>query len=361
MSLNVTQLVGFGGKRAAAAGGFAGGNVSYSSIKVMCEDMVTAAAASPTAGGTLTINSQSLGSYDYTIKSGAQTISSFLNSDWFTTTADSRSAFIVVNGNLTINSGQTLIPSNRKLFTVIYVAGNLAVSGGISMSARGANHSAGGGNVTAAAVRIATGTFSGVTDPEVPAAGGGGAATNSGAGDANGAAGTAGSAGGVGGGGAGGRRNSIAGGGGAAGTAFSGGPGGGGGQSGGSAGGAGSANGAAGGAASATAATGGGAGNPGGAGAAGGSAGTDGTGGVLIIICTGTLSGAGTISANGSAGGTGTGPGSGGGGSGGGSVTILYGVDSGPTPTATGGTAGTGSAGSDGGAGGAGTARKLAL
>ena len=361
MSLAVTQLIGFGARRAAAAGGFAGGNVSYATIKAMCEDMVSGTPASPTAGGTLTINSQSLGSYDYTIKSGAQTISSFINSDWFTTTADSVSAFIVVNGNLTINSGQTLIPTNRKLFTVIYVAGNLAVAGSISMSARGANHSAGGGNVSAAAIRIATGTFFGVTDPEVPAVGGGGAATNSGGGDGSGATGTAGSTGGVGGGGAGGRRNGVTGAAGAAGTSFSAGTGGGGGQSGGAGATAGSANGAAGGAASGSAATGGGAGNPGGAGAAGGTAGTDGTGGVLIIICTGALSGAGTITAAGSAGGTGTGPGSGGGGSGGGSITIMYGSDSGPTPTAAGGTAGTGSAGSNGGAGGAGTVRKLAL
>jgi len=361
MSLAVTQLIGFGAKRAVAAGGFAGGDISYGSIKEACEAMVAGTPVSPTAGGTLTINSQSLGSYDYTIKSGAQTISSFVNTDWFTTTADSRVAFIVVNGNLTINSGQTLIPTNRKLATVIYVAGNLSVSGSISMSARGANHSAGGGNVSAAAIRIATGTFSGVGNPEVPAAGGGGAVANSGGGDAVGATGTAGSAGGVGGGGAGGRRNGVTGGAGADGTAFSGGPGGGGGQSGGAGAGAGNANGAAGGAGSGSAATGGGSGNPGGAGASGGSAGTDGTGGVLIIICTGTLSGAGTITAAGSAGGTGTGPGSGGGGSGGGSITVMYGSDSGPTPTAAGGTAGTGSAGSNGGAGGAGTARKLAL
>jgi hypothetical protein len=360
MSLAVTQLIGFGSRRAAAAGGFAGGNVSYGSIKEMCEAMVSGTPASPTAGGTLTINSQSLGSYDYTIKSGAQTISSFTNSDWFTTTEDSRSAFIVVNGNLTVNSGQTLIPSNRKLFTVIYVAGSLTVSGGISMSARGANHSAGGGNVSAAAIRIATGTFSGVGNPEVPAAGGGGAGTNSGSGDVAGSTGTAGSAGGTGGGGSGGRRNSVAGGAGAAGTSFSGGSGGGGGQTP-TSGGAGSANGAAGGAGGA-ANSGGGAGNP--AGSDTGSVSPtaqSGTGGVLIVICTGTYSGAGTVTAAGANGGNSTSAGSSGAGSGGGSVTIMYGSDSGPTPTAAGGTGAASGGATAGGSGGAGTARKLAL
>lgn len=345
---------------AAAAGGFAGGSVSYTSLKEMCEAMVAGSAVTPTAGGTLTINSQSLGSYDYTIKSGAQTISSFTNSDWFTTTEDSRSAFIVVNGNLTINSGQTLIPSNRKLFTVIYVAGALAINGSISMSARGANHSAGGGNVTAAAIRIATGTFSGVGNPEVPASGGAGAPTNSGGGDADGSAGTSGSSGQTGGGGNGGRRNAISGGAGAAGTSFSGGPAGGGGQSGGSGATAGSSNGAAGGNGAGGSFTGGGAGNPGGSGT-GGSSGANGTGGVLIIFCTGALSGSGSISANGAAGGNASGGGATGGGSGGGSVTVMYGSDSGPTPSASGGAAGTGSGVNFGGAGGAGTARKLAL
>lgn len=361
MSLAVNHLIGFGAKRAAAAGGFAGGNVSYGSIKEMCEAMVSAAAVAPTAGGTLTINSQALGSYDYTIKSGAQTISSFTNSDWFTTTADSVSAFIVVNGNLTINSGQTLIPTNRKLFTVIYVAGDLTVTGGISMSARGANHSAGGGNVSAAAIRIATGTYNpgSVVNPEVPAAGGGGAGANSGGGDVAGSAGTAGSAGGTGGGGSGGRRNSTAGGAGAAGTSFSGGPAGGGGQSS-TAGTAGSSNGSAGGNAG-SATSGGGAGNPAGTDTGASPVAQNGTGGVLIIICTGAFSGAGTIVAAGANGGNSTGAGSSGGGSGGGSVTIMYGSDSGPTPTAAGGTGAASGGATAGGAGGAGTARKLAL
>jgi hypothetical protein len=75
----------------------------------------------------------------------------------------------------------------------------------------------------------------------------------------------------------------------------------------------------------------------------------------LIVIVGGTLSGTGTIAANGVFGNRASGQ-VGGGGSGGGSVTVLYGTDSSTiTPTATGG------AGSSCGSGGNGTARKLAI
>ena len=40
---------------------------------------------SPTAGGTVTINSQALGSYDFVTKNGNTTISAFSNADWFST------------------------------------------------------------------------------------------------------------------------------------------------------------------------------------------------------------------------------------------------------------------------------------
>ena len=79
-----------------------------------------------------------------------------------------------MNGNLTINSGQTFIPSVRKLFTVLYVTGNLVVNGSISMTGRGANHSgtgSSGGATTAVDIRIGTGTFSAVVNPQIPAAG----------------------------------------------------------------------------------------------------------------------------------------------------------------------------------------------
>ena len=334
---------------------FTGGNVSSTQIAAVGKSMANASAAStPTAGGTLTIDSQALGSYDYVIKSGDQTVSSFTNSDWFTTTADTRSAFVVVQGNLTINSGQTFIPSNRKLFTCIYVTGNLTLNGTISMSGRGANHSA----TTAAAIRIANGTYSSITNPSVPAAGGAAVGTST-----NGNAGTNG---GTGSGGGGQNDVAVAAPHGTAGTSFSGGTGGGGGRnhSGLSLSGtAGTANGGAGG--NAIAAGGpyptanpssGGSGNP--AGSGGENPGGTGTGGILFIIVEGTISGSGTITVNG------VNPGSAserpGGGSGGGSCTVLYMTDTSTiTPTATGGI-GNGIYGATTN-GGTGTARKLAI
>ena len=86
----------------------------------------------------------------------------------------------------------------------------------------------------------------------------------------------------------------------------------------------------------------------------------DGVGGLLILIVSGELSGSGTISSNGSAGGsTGTAyKNCGGGGSGGGNVVVLRGTNNnGPTPIVTGGAGGAGHIG--GGAGGAGSAYEL--
>ena len=143
---------------------------------------VSNAVAQP--GGTMTVNSQPLGSYDYTFYNGPQTVSSFSNSDFFTTTEDSRSALIYINGNLTINACQVFKPSNRKLFTAIYVKGDLTVNGTISMgydnggaTGRGANHSSSGSPRTAQAIKlISPGTYSCVPDPNIPAAGGNGGA-----------------------------------------------------------------------------------------------------------------------------------------------------------------------------------------
>lgn len=341
-----------------------GGNVAYPDIKSMAEVMAHSAVTPPSAGGTLSIDGQSLGSYDFTIKRGNQVVSAFLNADWFTATADSRSAFVIVDGDLTINAGQTLIPSNRKLFTIVYVRGNLTVNGAISMSARGANHSATGSNIAAAAIKIASGNYSGVLNPSVPAAGSLGASSVT---SGPGSTGAAASGGGTGGGGSGGDRNGGISGPGAQGSSFSGGPGGGGQDALSGTAGAGSPNGGKGG--DAQYAVGfpqgasGGAGNPGGSGAGtSGVAGSDGTGGVLLIFCTGTYSGAGDVLADGVKGGDYAGTaGAAGAGSGGGSITIMSGVDLGPTPLARGGLGGSGSGGFDGGRGGAGTARKLAL
>jgi hypothetical protein len=327
----------------------------------------------PSAGGTLSVNSVALGSYDYTLKSGSQTVSSFTNSDWFTTTADTRSALIKVNGNLTINSGQTFIPSNRKLFTCIYVAGDLTLNGSISMTARGANHSGtgnSGGATTKGNILLISGTRSGIVNPQIPATGGaGGNDPRATQGETYGGdyPGTAGTAGGTGGGSSG-QRIRLRPGKGADGTSFSGG----GGSaatdgydvSGHSDGNPGVENGGAGGAAKNTdgytRAVSGGAGNPGGGGAGNysvppyGAAGSDGTGGVVIIFVTGTISGTGSVVANGSNGGQ---VGFYGGGSGGGSVNVFYGTDSfsGGSLAANGGL-GVGTAPA-----GAGTARKLSI
>ncbi len=140
-----------------------------------------ASAQSPTAGGTCTINSQTVSSgYDYTVHTGNVTVSSYSNGDFFTSTADSRVACIHVTGNLTINSGQSFIPGVRKPGAYIYVGGDLVLNGEISMKARGANHSSSGSNLTAVPIRIIDGTHGSYSNPTIPATGGtGGPATNS--------------------------------------------------------------------------------------------------------------------------------------------------------------------------------------
>lgn len=328
----------------------------------------TPSSITPTAGGTMSVNGVSLSNYDYIIKNGNQTISSFSDSDWFTGTSDTRSALVFINGNLTINSGQTFAPANRKLFLALYVKGNLTINGGISMTNLGSNHNGtgnSGGSVTAGAILLATGTYSGVSNPQIPATGGAGAPKP--ASDSSGIAGTAGTAGGTGGGGSGGNTGGSgpgSSGAGAPGTSFSGGAGGGGAR--GPGGQDATPNGGAGG----NAATdglgggGGGAGQPGGSGAQSGPfpsvGGNTGNGGVIVIYCTGTFSGGGTITGNGNTGGVAWN--GAGGSSGGGSITVFFGTDTSTiTPSAAGGSSTSSNAGAPGGAGGAGTARKLSF
>ena len=146
-----------------------------------------ASAQTPTAGGTLTINSQTVSAgYDYTVHTGNVTVSSYSNGDFFTGTQDSRVACIHVTGNLTINSGQTFIPGVRKPGAYIYVGGNLVLNGEISMSARGANHSSSGSNLTSVPIRIIDGTHGSYSNPTIPATGGtgGSSTTSSGGGNA---------------------------------------------------------------------------------------------------------------------------------------------------------------------------------
>jgi hypothetical protein len=370
----LTQIpVGFCAAAYVAPPPFGGGNISHASLYEAAQAMVGhTASSSPTAGGTLTINGVALGSYDFCVKQGNQTISAFTATDWFTATQDTRSAFIVVNGALTINSGITVIPTVRKLFVVVYCTGNLSLSGGISMSLRGANHSgtgSSGGATTAGAVRIATGTFSSVSNPTILAAGatGGAAVTSTAVGNAGQAAGASLRTGGGGSGGKGAANSANptwGSGAGASGTCFSGGAGGGAFtdffQS---ATGPAAAGGANGGAGAAGAGGEGGVGNPSPT-RINGTA-DNGTGGVLVVICGGTVSGAGTLSANG--GGQTSifqspAPNSGvcGGASGGGFVCLMGKSISGPTLSAAGGTA-VSSGGTNGGAGGAGATSQLII
>jgi len=348
---------------------FAGGNQSVPDLYTLANSMALNSPASPSAGGTLTVNSVSLGSYDYTIRN-AETVT-FSESNYFTSTEDTRSAFIVWNGNCTISAGTVFKPVKRKLFTVLFIKGNLTLNGEISMSQRGANHSGtgnSGGSTTAGNVLIYSGTHGGVSNPQIPSSGGAGGSD---------AVGTAGTSGGTGGGGSGNNGEGVGpsyGYAAVAGTSFTGGSGAAGqccNQNSGAV--APVVSGGKGGIAqtSPTSADGmgGGAGNPGGAGNSGSftaGAGSDGTGGVLIIFVTGTISGSGTITAAGANGGFANGSGNAytrpGGASGGGSVTVLYGADSSSiTPTASGGAGGTSTGSITGFAGGAGTARKLAI
>lgn len=327
----------------------------------------------PTSGGSLTVNSLGLNNYDYVVKESTA-LSSFIAEEWFTNTQDSAAAFVVVKGDLTINSGVTFTPHVRKLFTCILVEGNLTVNGTITMTARGASTaSLPNTNNT---IRIINGAYSSITNPEVPSGGGSGASAFTGS-SGPGNSGSSGQAGGSGGGGSGGKYSGTAGtsGAGASGSAFSGGSGGGGVNSGFVS--AASSNGGAGGNSQSIGggnASGGGAGNPPGKSSReGGYAnfpnldGNFGTGGTLIIFVTGTVSGTGTISSNGSKGGGGYGLAiGGGGGSGGGSVNVICLSGSVSNLTATGGARGegyttdTGSVFySEGGAGGNGTARIL--
>lgn len=349
---------------------FAGGNKSSFNIMSICEEMALSPSnmQAPVQGGTLTLNASNVGSYDYVIKTGDITVSNFVDSEWFTSTQDTRSAFVIVRGNLRIPYGQVFTPSNRKLFTVIYVDGDLTVDGVISMSGRGASHS----SVPSAFIPIAVGIYSGVDGPHVPATGGAGGL---GGVDPDGAWGQSGPGfpGGTGvnggtGGGAGGDHylpwasgSSARGGNGAAGTSFTGGTGGGNIYSAVPAGINGNANGGQGGNSwQYYASTIGGPGNPTGTGSwavwpGPSSSGSDGarrqvtgTAGVLIIIVKGTYSGSGAVESRGSYFGSG---------GGGGSITIMSTTDNGPIPDASGGGAGTSVTKK----GGNGTARKLLL
>ncbi len=349
---SLTGLVGYGRPQARQQGTAPTSGADILTFARALGTSFPSGTVAPTAGGALTINGQAVGNFEYAVRPGETVASSWTEANYFSTTEDTVSSWIVFNGNVTIDAsfttGAPMRPTKRKLFTVIYVTGNLTMNGFLSMSARGANHSGTGnsGGFTAPVnILLATGTYSQtlpsvttVTNPQIPATGGAGATSRSTTGATSGTAGTNGGTGGGGGGtwfSAGGTVGA-----GSAGTCFSGGSGTGSVYTSG-AGTSSAAAGTNGGAVGAGVQTdvqigSGGAGNPGGQGYYIGSAapdksysaisGSDGTGGVLIVIVEGTLAanaGAATrFTANGQAGGTLGGVS--GGGSGGGSVNVFY-------------------------------------
>lgn len=312
---------------------------------------------------------------EFVNNAGNVTISADTN--WGSATADQRLLAVRVRGNLTIDATKTLTTAARKLGLLIFCDGDVTVNGTLSMTARGANHSATGSNLTAFDTMLYE--VSTAADNIWPAAGGAGGTSISGSGASIGNVGTAGANGATGGGGSGGAGGKtptyLVSGAGATGSGYSGGPGGGGyrdstGNCVGSAG-SGTTSGGAGGSAllyGTENGAGGGAGNPGGALAGTGYAGTSGCAGVIVIIAGGsiTIGAMGVICSNGSAGGSpgNTSPGGGGGGSGGGSISLYHvgTYTNGGTVQANGGAGGAIEAyPRGGGAGGAGSIREVTL
>ena len=113
--------------------------------------------------GSLTINGSNVGNTEFIVVSG-QTATFDNSGSWFTTTKDTASGFVFVKGNLTIDNGFTLRPHVRKLFTVLYVSGDLTfgdANSSISMTQRGANHSGSGdsgGSTTEVDIAVGPGT-----------------------------------------------------------------------------------------------------------------------------------------------------------------------------------------------------------
>ena len=326
-------------------------------------------------GGTLTVNGNSCGNYEYNVLPGGTTLTQATVANLFSSTLDI-STWIVCKGDLTIGANTTLIPtvnptytapatdtspdtnSKRRLFMVVYVTGNLTLTDAtsiISMTACGGNTSATGANIGTFNVPIASNIYYLTTpniSPTIQSVGGaGGIAAISGSGVVgdNGFYSVDGSqlytAGGGSGNQAGGVNYSGAGG---SGSAFSGGAGGGSasrnfGAT------AGSSLGGVGGSGSSGASSVGGTGNPGGSGNTG--VGNTGTGGIVIVITEGTISTAGYIKACGVDSAVYSAPA--GGASGGGIVAVIQSSSSGTLPTVT--TVGGGANGGTGGRGGNGT------
>lgn len=290
---------------------FTGGTQSAASMKELAQGILTATNTSVTTGGSLTLNGNSAGSYEYYKTSGTTTISSFSSGTYFSGNRDNYGSYMVFDGDTTLNSGITFQPSQRKLYQCWYVNGNLTINGTISMKSRGANHN-GGGN-SSGYVGEFTVPIDGTYTIASNAAGNGGN----------------------------GRPQGNPGGSGASGTCFSGGPGGGGGDNG--TGQPGSPRGGQGGHGQGYNSSGG-AGNPGGVNRGSGHVGPSGTGGTVVIMCTGNVSGSGSIVCR-AYDGHGSGGHRGGGGSGGGVIKVLAGGTASISTDVNGGTGGVASGG----------------
>lgn len=97
--------------------------------------------------GSLLINGLNVGKIEFKVLP-SQTVTNDMMNSIFTTNPDTYAAGLFVKGNLqigeTLSGPCTLQPPTRKLFTIIYVTGDLILASPyskISMSQRGANHS----------------------------------------------------------------------------------------------------------------------------------------------------------------------------------------------------------------------------
>jgi hypothetical protein len=318
--------------------GFTGGNLTSGSIvtaaRTMSNGLVSSNASNVNFGGTLAINGNSMGNYEYKAFSAG----TFDGSEtYFSSTANNISSWILFNGNTTISVAASIQPPAQKLFTVIYVNGNLTLNGTISMDARSAYHS---GLVSSTNILLASGTYSAVSNPQVPSSGGSGVARRNGDGQQSANNGGAGSSGGTGAGSNGGTWGGGASTGATASGSSFGGTSGVGGARDGSSGDSGQGSG------------------PSGGVGGGSTSGVGPGGGVVFLIVEGTLSGSGIVTANGTS--TTSSGSATGGGSGGGSVNVLCGTNSSSlTVRANGGTGGLSTISRNGGSGGNGTARIL--
>lgn len=157
---------------------FAGGDQSVTNLQEIMQTMANSleTGTNATTGGNLTIGGVDYTTYDYNILPDGETISSgYTDAKYWTATHD-RAALLAFKGDLTIDT--TFEPSHRKIFTCMYIKGNLNMNAVISMAAPygGNQHNKGFGQTNPTTAMPITSTYSLSTT----AAGGGGAGGTSG-------------------------------------------------------------------------------------------------------------------------------------------------------------------------------------